>query len=403
MDDILVFRTGLLGTWREKFAGVADFARTAGWRLHPVDARSARPDVAGLTALWRPIGAIIDASGAPGRLVPEDFGNLPAVFMTPSAAPGGRPPAASVASDSRKIAETALSELLSTAPASLLFVDWFEDCEWAAAKRKCTIRIAAMHGLPIRIVSPTRDEMEDAAALERRVSAALSLVPKPCGAFAVTDTLGAVVISAAAGMGLDVPGDVSVVAVDDDPEVCENTAPTLSSVRPDFHRLGFAAGTALMRLLRGAGAPDGGAADAPRHYAGEQIVVPPAGIVRRASTRTTRRRDRMAERALELIRRKACEGLRPAEVAGVFGVSRRMAEIRFKAATGRTIGEEILETRLTAACDLLKAGRTSVGAIANFCGWSGDLAFRKAFKSRYGTPPLKWARKARSGRAERTC
>ena len=45
MDNILVFRTGILGTWREKFAGVADFARTAGWRLQPVDAREARPDL----------------------------------------------------------------------------------------------------------------------------------------------------------------------------------------------------------------------------------------------------------------------------------------------------------------------------------------------------------------------
>ena len=38
MDDILVFRTGVLGTWREKYAGIAAFARTADWRLQPVDA-----------------------------------------------------------------------------------------------------------------------------------------------------------------------------------------------------------------------------------------------------------------------------------------------------------------------------------------------------------------------------
>ncbi len=30
MDDILVFRTGVLGTWREKFAGVAATGRTIG-------------------------------------------------------------------------------------------------------------------------------------------------------------------------------------------------------------------------------------------------------------------------------------------------------------------------------------------------------------------------------------
>ena len=74
MDDILVFRTGVLGTWREKFAGVAAFARTADWRLQPVDARTARPDVRRLLSYWKPRGAIVDASGAPDRLRAADFG-----------------------------------------------------------------------------------------------------------------------------------------------------------------------------------------------------------------------------------------------------------------------------------------------------------------------------------------
>ncbi len=71
-----------------------------------------------------------------------------------------------------------------------------------------------------------------------------------------------------------------------------------------------------------------------------------------------------------------------------------MFEIRFKAATGKTIGEAILERRLAAACDYLKDGKSSVSAIANFCGWESDIAFRKAFKSRFGTSPLKWRGKA---------
>ena len=65
MDDILVFRTGVLGTWREKYAGIAAFARTADWRLQPVDARSVRPDVRRLLSFWKPRGAIVDkTSGA---------------------------------------------------------------------------------------------------------------------------------------------------------------------------------------------------------------------------------------------------------------------------------------------------------------------------------------------------
>jgi len=67
-----------------------------------------------------------------------------------------------------------------------------------------------------------------------------------------------------------------------------------------------------------------------------------------------------------------------------------MAEMRFKAATGKAIGETIIERRLAAACSYLKEGETSIAAIANFCGWKSDIAFRKAFVSRFGVAPREW-------------
>jgi len=378
MDDILVFRTGVLGTWREKYAGIAAFARTADWRLQPVDARSARPDVRRLLSFWKPRGAIVDASGAPDHLRAADFGGLPFVVMTPGADLPGRRGIPSVKSDSEEIARLALGEILAGNPASILFVDWFEPREWAAVKRERARGIAALHGLPFAVVSPAPADARDPSRLDRRIAAAVASLPRPCGVFAVTDAVGAVALSALGRLGLDIPGDATVVAVDDDPEVCENCVPTLTSVRPDFHRLGFAAGALLRERIGGA---------APR-----SVVVPPAGVVRRASTHALRRPDRKVAEAVERIRLRACEGVRPAEIAAILGGTRRSAELRFKAATGRTIGAEILERRLAAACDLLKAGRNSVAAVAGFCGWNGDVAFRKAFKSRFGVPPLRWAR-----------
>ncbi len=381
MDNILVFRTGILGTWREKFAGVADFARTADWRLQPVDARSSHPDIHRLLSFWKPRGAIVDASGAPDRLRAADFGSLPLVVMTPEADPLGRR-VASVASDSKEIARLAIRELLAANPQALLFVDWYEPRAWAAIKREHARAIAEMHGLPFAVVSPDAADAGDASRLEARIASAISALPSPCGVFAVTDSIGAVALSAAARLGRSVPADVAVVGVDDDPEVCEFCVPSLTSIRPDFQRLGFAAGSLLLETIEGG----------PRRQAAPRaVVVPPLGVVRRASTRALRRPDPKVGEALELIRCRACEGIRPAEVAKIFRGSRRSAELRFKAATGRTIGEEILERRLATACDLLKTGRNSVAAIAGFCGWNGDVAFRKAFKSRYGVSPLHWA------------
>jgi len=50
----------------------------------------------------------------------------------------------------------------------------------------------------------------------------------------------------------------------------------------------------------------------------------------------------------------------------------------------------IIDQRLSAACNYLKDGKISIFAIANFCGWNSDLAFRKAFKSRFGVSPREW-------------
>jgi transcriptional regulator GlxA family with amidase domain len=120
------------------------------------------------------------------------------------------------------------------------------------------------------------------------------------------------------------------------------------------------------------------------------LAVAPLGIVRRASSRQMRIYDSTVYEALEKIRLHACDGLQPSDIAKDFPVSRRMAEIRFKAATGKTIGDELLERRLAVACDYLREGRSSVAAIANFCGWNSDVAFRKAFKDRFGLSPLQW-------------
>lgn len=380
VKTIIVFRTGVLGTWREKYSGIARYAGGAEWLLKPVDARTARPDFDQLVDYWNPDGIIIDASGNPRIFDDAEFGDIPVVVMNPGAAIKGtvRP---SVSSDSEQIARLAASELLELNPMSLAFIEWFDpSIPWSAVKRATMEKIARMHGIPLTVITPSRSDADNLARLEARIADAIGSLPRPCGVFAVTDTIGVAVISAALRLGALIPDDIAVVSVDDDPEICENCAPTLSSIRPNFHRLGASAARLLGDAMTGKCIP------------GEKVEVPPQGLVRRASTSRTAIFDRKVRAALEVIRLGACEGITPGEVAGRFGLSRRMVELRFKAATGKTIGEAILEQRLSAACDYLKEGRSSISAIANFCGWNSDLAFRKVFVSRFGIPPREWQR-----------
>ncbi len=381
METILVFRTTGRGTWREIFGGIAAFAKTTEWVLQPVDARTARPDFRQLLGFWKPDGAIVDASGGAGFFQKSDMGGVPTVFINPEDDPEKRREL-SVGNDEADIAKAAMGELLRLNPASLVFVEWLRRSGWAESRRKAAEHIAELHGMRLGIVTPQPEDATDAPRLVERIAAAICGLPKPCGVFAVSDDIGALVLAAAARLGLNIPDDVAVVSVDDDPEVCENCTPTLTSVRPDYRGLGFAAASRLMASL--------GIAKASHASVRENVAI--VGVIRRASTVATMRRDPKVAEALEMIRLHACEGLKASQVAALFGTSARTAEARFKAAAGRTMEAEILERRFAAACGYLRERRASVSAIADFCGWNGDIPFRKAFKARFGTSPTKWAR-----------
>ena len=303
MKNVIVLRTGALGTWREKNNGITDYAKSAGWRLHSVDARSTKPDIRRLVSYWKPNGAIVDASAFPLMFQVSAFGKIPVVVMNPTSKSRSLGQL-SIMHDSDAIARLAVAELLKANPKSLLFVEWTNPSTgWSRIKREVTEEIARKEGIPLIVVTPARGEAEDATSLENRIANALEKAPRPCGVFAVLDLFGAAAISAASRIGASIPEDVSIISVDDNPEICESCLPPLTSVKPDFHKFGFAAA----RLLDDAMAHKAGAAKC--------VVIPPVGVVRRASTMNTKVFNRTASEALEQIRLRACTGITPKEVA----------------------------------------------------------------------------------------
>ena len=365
---------------RRRLFGLTEYATRHGWNLQTVEAMQSPQQVKELMRIWKPDGIIIDASGNPRMFDNAKFGKIPVVLMNPETSIRGHQHP-SVSSDSEEIARLAVSELLELNPSSLVFIEWFDpSIVWSAVKRTAMEKITRMHGLPLTIITPTHKDADNPARLEKLIESAIAHLPRPCGIFAVTDMIGAAAVSAAARLDVRIPDDIAVISVDDDPEICENCVPSLSSVRPDFLQLGTSAARLLDDAMSGRCGHD------------VKVIVPPLRIVRRASTRSTQTYDRNVREALETIRLGACTGITPAKIAESFGISRRMVELRFKAATGKTMGDAILDQRLSVACDFLKDGKTAISAIANFCGWKSDIAFRKVFISRFGVSPREWQR-----------
>ena len=108
-----------------------------------------------------------------------------------------------------------------------------------------------------------------------------------------------------------VPDDIAVVGVDNNESICENTTPSLTSVRPDFAQGGRLAANLLMRKINGSSRIK------------PETVFSVAGIVRRGSTRLLCNKDASVSAALERIWSPTGSLLTAKDVLSEFPCSRR--------------------------------------------------------------------------------
>ena len=211
-------------------------------------------------------------------------------------------------------------------------------------------------------------------------------LPKPCGVFAASDAVAKSVLAVCRLAGISVPGDVAVIGVDDNKEICENTVPTLTSIHPDFVQGGRFAARLLARMLHGGRGLQ------------KEVVFDASGIVRRGSTRVFRRKDAEVSVALERIWAPGGLQLAAKEVLSGFRASRRSAEIRFRRTTGRSVLQELSAARAEHAKALLADTRLPVSAVAGQCGYSSLAHFRETFRKATGCNPLAWRERSVRGK-----
>lgn len=381
MKTLLALRTAKLECWRDKFNGILAAASDRQWRVQLVEGLPTNARLSKLIDFWKPCGIIAECSGV--NRVPTYSTGLPIVFLDldPSALPAS-PRQRFVRHDPVAIANEAAQELLSVQSetgslAHFAFVGWFRTACWCEDKRRAFAQAIALHGRGVGEFAPRASDERDPAACQRRLAAWLASIPKPCGLFAVNDVMAENVLASAHTLGLSLPDELAVIGVDDDTGICEHASPTLSSVRPDFIGSGRVSVEILERLIAGR------AASTP-----QLTTIPPLGVVRRQSTRDTEPFDPAVSHALERIRRDACAGLSAKAVLSDFGCSRRLAEMRFRRATGHGVLAEIIRVRLEAAQRLLAYPGVTVGAVANRCGWNSPAIFRRHYRKAFGHTPL---------------
>lgn len=379
MDTILVFSTSIGRANADMLAGVREFAKDAEWNVQSFLYDGEPFPVRKLLDFWTPAGCIVESCGngvSAGIIDQKAFRRTPVVYMgsEPTMTPKD---AACVVHDAESVANAAARELISIGMKHFAFIG-AKGKGWSDRRKVAFAEAMKLNGHPVAAtdVHPTSAGVygKDAARLRKW----LLELPNPCGVMAADDEIAATAVSICRLSGIDIPNDIAVIGVDDNESLCENTVPTLSSVRPDFQQGGRFAARLLARMMRGG------------RSAHRETVFGVSGITRRGSTRMFKRKDAEVSAALERIWASDGVTLSPKDVLAGFSCSRRNAEIRFRQATGKSVLDEIVAARMARAKTLLAGTTLSIAEIAAQCGYRYSTNFRSAFITATGLNPLAW-------------
>jgi LacI family transcriptional regulator len=236
---------------------------------------------------------------------------------------------------------------------------------WSQERADAFARTCAAAGRPCHVFSGRHGHARRWADVQRELTAWLEPLPRPLGVMACNDLRARHVLEACRTLDLKVPHDVAVIGVDNDTLVCELTDPPLSSVDQAARQIGFEAAAALERLMA-ASATTGrsGQRSRPSKAGPKKLVVPPIGVVARASTDTMATADSAVVQTLSSLRRDPAVRPDVESLAEAAALPRSALEKRFKAAVGRSIHEEHVRLRLAAARRLITTSDLPLKAIA---------------------------------------
>jgi LacI family transcriptional regulator len=212
----------------------------------------------------------------------------------------------------------------------------------------------------------------------------ISSLPKPIGIMACNDDRGLQVLEACRSASVIVPLEVAVVGVDNDELLCELASPPLSSVSLNAEAGGYRAAELLDKLMKG------------QIVQPQRLVVEPLYVVQRRSTESSAVDDPDIATALNTIHAFATKPITIDEIVDQLSVSRRMFEIRFRKAVGRTPHQELRRVRLLRAQQMLLETDNSIADIAMAAGFCSPAHLAHAFQKDLQKTPAQYRREHRT-------
>ena len=283
-------------------------------------------------------------------------------------------PIARILCDNAAIARLAAETLAGKGFENFAFVGERSGIHWSVARERVFADEIARRGFPCRVY-PTDEG--GGAEDGRRLQDWLRALPRPTALFAAYDIRARQVLDACHAAGLSVPDDIAILGVDDDEVICETAAPALSSIPLSMADVGFRAAELLDRVMSTGRRPRGAA----------DIIFTGTHVVARRSTARDAVADALVRRCRALMEANVGRPFNVADLVASLGVSRRTLETRFRAATGRSLNDEITELRIRRAKTMLAKSALPQSAIAAACGFCDASHLNVIFRRHCGAPP----------------
>lgn len=202
----------------------------------------------------------------------------------------------------------------------------------------------------------------------------LRALPKPCGILAACDDRAFEILDICKESGIKVPAEVGILGVNNDPILCENTEPKLSSIQPNFIEEGRLAAELLEQMMSGG-----------KILPNKRLNrVGIRAIVHRESTVVQSESGRLVQKVLAYIERNAVKGIGVKDVARRFKVSRSLLELRFRQLQGESVYEAMLRIRLEEVKRRLRQTNDPIAEITAACGWGNPTPPKGLFKKKFG-------------------
>lgn len=205
----------------------------------------------------------------------------------------------------------------------------------------------------------------------------LQMLPTPVGIIAVTDSRARHLLQMCEQLGIMVPDKVSVIGIDNEELARYLTRVSLSSVGQGCKEMGYRAAKILHKKLEGKESDSAPA----------RILVPPTKVYERQSTDFKALKDPYVIQAMHYIRHNACKGIKVDQVLSYVGISRSNMEVRFKEERGHSIHQEIHNSKLSRARNLLSNTSLPIAEIAELCGYPSLQYMYSVFKKNLDQTP----------------